>query len=100
MYLLKIHYYFDVKFFNSSFYYFILYSEQQYFSLIIDMSSSILQLISVLKKVPLITLLYYLLITVGYSISIISIKIFVIISLMISNIIDIYLLGIMIVLIN
>ena len=64
------------------------------------MISSILQLISVWKKVPLSTLLYYLPITAGYSITIVSIKIFIIVSMMISNIIDIYLSGIMIVLIN
>jgi len=64
------------------------------------MISSILQLISVWKKVPLSTLLYYLPITAGYPITIVSIKIFIIVSMMISNIIDIYLSGIMIVLIN
>ena len=64
------------------------------------MINTILQLISVWKKVPLSTLLYYLPITAGYSITIVSIKIFIIVSMMISNIIDIYLSGIMIVLIN
>ena len=59
-----------------------------------------LQLISVWKKVPLCSLLYYLLLTAGYSITMVSIKLFITVSMMIGNIIDIYLSGIMIVLIN
>ena len=59
-----------------------------------------LQLISVWKKVPLCSLLYYLPITAGYSITMVSIKLFITVSMMIGNIIDIYLSGIMIVLIN
>ena len=78
---------------------YILYSEQ-YFSLTIDMIHNALQLISVWKKVPLCSLLYYLLITAGYSITMVSIKLFITVSMMIGNIIDIYLSGIMIVLIN
>ena len=78
---------------------YILYSEQ-YFSLTIDMINTALQLISVWKKVPLCSLLYYLLLTAGYSITMVSIKLFITISMMIGNIIDIYLSGIMIVLIN
>ena len=64
------------------------------------MINTILQLISVWKKVPLCSLLYYLLLTAGYSITMVSIKLFITVSMMIGNIIDIYLLGIMIVLIN
>ena len=78
---------------------YILYSEQ-YFSLTIDMINTALQLITVWKKVPLCSLLYYLLLTAGYSITMVSIKLFITVSMMIGNIIDIYLLGIMIVLIN
>ena len=78
---------------------YILYSEQ-YFSFTIDMVNTALQLISVWKKVPLCSLLYYLLLTAGYSITMVSIKLFITVSMMIGNIIDIYLLGIMIVLIN
>ena len=59
-----------------------------------------LQLISVWKKAPLCSLLYYLLLTAGYSITMVSIKLFITVSMMIGNIIDIYLSGIMIVLIN
>ncbi len=55
---------------------YILYSEQ-YFSLTIDMITTALQLISVWKKVPLFILLYYLLLTAGYSITLISIKLFI-----------------------
>ena len=64
------------------------------------MINTALQLISVWKKVPLSSLLYYLLFTAGYSITLVSIKIFITVSMMIGNIIDIYLLGIMVVLIN
>ena len=78
---------------------YILYSEQ-YFSLTIDMIHTALELISVWKKVPLCSLLYYLLITAGYSITMVSIKLFITVSMMIGNIIDIYLSGIIIVLIN
>ena len=78
---------------------YILYSEQ-YFSLTIDMINTALQLISVWKKVPLCSLLYYLFLTAGYSITMVSIKLFITVSMIIGNIIDIYLLGIMIVLIN
>ena len=78
---------------------YILYSEQ-YFTLTIDMINTTLQLITVWKKVPLCSLLYYLLLTAGYSIGMVSIKLFITVSMMIGNIIDIYLLGIMIVLIN
>ena len=78
---------------------YILYSEQ-YFSFTIDMVNTALQLISVWKKVPLCSLLYYLLLTAGYSITMVSIKLFITVSMMIGNIIDIYLSGIMIVLIN
>ena len=56
-----------------------------------------LQLISVWKKVPLCSLLYYLPLTAGYSITMVSIKLFITVSMMIGNIIDIYLSGIMIV---
>ena len=64
------------------------------------MVNTVLQYISIWKKVPLCSLLYYLLLTAGYSITLVSIKIFITVSMMIGNIIDIYLLGIMIVLIN
>jgi len=64
------------------------------------MINTALQLISVWKKVPLCSLLYYLLLTAGYSITMVSIKLFITVSMMIGNIIDIYLSGIMIVLIN
>ena len=64
------------------------------------MINTSLQLISVWKKVPLCSLLYYLLLTAGYSITMVSIKLFITVSMMIGNIIDIYLSGIMIVLIN
>ena len=64
------------------------------------MINTALQLISVWKKVPLCSLLYYLLLTAGYSITMVSIKLCLTISMMIGNIIDIYLSGIMIVLIN
>ena len=64
------------------------------------MINTALQLISVWKKVPLCSLLYYLLLTAGYSITMVSIKLFITVSMIISNIIDVYLLGIMIVLIN
>ena len=64
------------------------------------MINTALQLISVWKKVPLCSLLYYLLLTAGYSITMVSIKLFITVSMIISNIIDIYLIGIMIVLIN
>ena len=78
---------------------FLLYSEQ-YFSLIADIIKTTLQLISTWKKVPLCSLLYYLLLTTGYAISIVSIKLFIDVSLIIGNIIDVYLFGIMVVLIN
>ena len=68
-----------------------------YFSLTIDMIMTTLQLISVWKKVPLCSLLYYLPLTAGYSITMVSIKLFITVSMMIGNIIDIYLSGIMIV---
>ena len=45
-------------------------------------------------------MLYYLLLTAGYSITLISIKLFITVSMMIGNIIDIYLSGIMIVFAN
>ena len=61
------------------------------------MITTALQLISVWKKVPLCSLLYYLLLTAGYSITMVSIKLFITVSMMIGNIIDIYLSGIMIV---
>ena len=64
------------------------------------MINTALQLISVWKKVPLCSLLYYLLLTAGYSITLVSIKIFITVSMMIGNIIDIYLLGIIVILIN
>ena len=64
------------------------------------MVNTVLQYISIWKKVPLCSLLYYLLLTAGYSITLVSIKIFITVSMMIGNIIDIYLSGIMIVLIN
>nr|YP_010729746.1 Atp6 [Calcarina hispida]WEF49986.1 Atp6 [Calcarina hispida] len=79
---------------------FILLYSEQYFSFTIDMVNSVLQLISVWKKVPLSSLLYYLLLATGYSITMVSIKLFITVSMMIANIIDIYLSGIMIVLIN
>ena len=64
------------------------------------MTYTALQLITVWKKVPLCSLLYYCLLTAGFSIGMVSIKLFITVSMMIGNIIDIYLLGIMIVLIN
>ncbi len=64
------------------------------------MINTALQLISVWKKVPLCSLLYYLLLTAGYSITMVSIKLFIVVSMMIGNIIDIYLSGIIIVIIN
>ena len=64
------------------------------------MINTALQLISVWKKVPLCSLLYYLLLTAGYSITMVSIKVFITISIIAGNIIDIYLLGVMVVLIN
>ena len=64
------------------------------------MINTALQLISVWKKVPLCSLLYYLLLTAGYSITMVSIKLFITVSMIIGNIIDIYLLGIMTLLIN
>ena len=75
------------------------YSEQ-YFTLIGDIIKTTLLLIENWKKVPLCSLLYYLLYTTGYAISIVSIKWFIDVSLIIGNIIDIYLSGIMVVLIN
>nr|YP_010729725.1 Atp6 [Neorotalia gaimardi]WEF49965.1 Atp6 [Neorotalia gaimardi] len=81
------------------FHFILLYSEH-YFSFTIDMVNTALQLISVWKKVPLSSLLYYLLLATGYSITMVSIKLFITVSMMIANIIDIYLSGIMIVLIN
>ena len=76
-----------------------MYSDEN-FSLTIDIIYIILEKVSLWKKVPLCSLLYYLLITAGYSLSLISIKLFITVSMMIGNIIDIYLLGIMVVLIN
>jgi len=64
------------------------------------MISLALQLIVNWKKVPLCSLLYYLLLTAGYSITMVSIKLFIVVSMMIGNIIDIYLSGIIIVIIN
>ena len=64
------------------------------------MISAVLHLITAWKRVPTSILLYYLVLTAGYSIIILSIKIFITVSMMIGNIIDVYLLGIMIVLIN
>ena len=64
------------------------------------MINTALQLISVWKKVPLCSLLYYLFLTAGYSITMVSIKLFITVSMIIGNIIDIYLLGIMTLLIN
>ena len=78
---------------------YILYSES-YFTLTSDMINTLLQLMIVWKKVPLCSLLYYLLLSAGYSITMVSLKVFITISIMISNIIDIYLLGFMVVLIN
>ncbi len=66
---------------------YILYSDK-YFSLTIDMINKILQLISLWKKVPLCSLLYYLLLTAGYSITMVSIKLFITVSMMIGNIIS------------
>ena len=51
------------------------------------MINTALQLISVWKKVPLCSLLYYLLLTAGYSITMVSIKLFITVSMMIGNII-------------
>ena len=64
------------------------------------MINSLLLLFSNWKKISLCYLLYYLLLTIGYSITLVTIKIFIVISLMIGNIIDIYLFGIMVVFIN
>lgn len=83
--------------FLSLFQYYILYSEE-YISLMIDMINTALNIY--LKRVPLCVMVYYLLITAGYSISMVSIKLFITISIMIANIIDIYLLGILVVLVN
>ena len=80
--------------------FFLLFYSEQYFSLIADIIKTTLQLISNWKKVPLCSLLYYLLLTTGYAISIVSIKLFIDVSLIIGNIIDVYLFGIMVVLIN
>jgi len=78
----------------------LLFYSEQYFCLIADIIKTTLELISNWKKVPLCSLLYYLLYSTGYAISILSIKLFINVSLIIGNIIDIYLLGIMVVLIN
>ncbi len=64
------------------------------------MINIILYLISSWKKVSLSSFLYYLLLTAGYAITLISIKTYITVNMMIANIIDIYLLGIMVVLIN
>ena len=93
--ILKYYYINLITFFQC----YILYTEQ-YFSLIVDMISTALQLITVWKKVPLCSLLFYTPLTAGYSITLVSIKIFINPSMMIGNIIDIYLSGIMVVLIN
>ena len=53
-----------------------------------------------LKRLPLCVILYYILITAGYSISMVSIKLYITISIMIANIIDVYLLGIVVVMVN
>ena len=78
---------------------YILHTEQ-YFSLIVDMINTALEFISVWKKVPLCSLLFYLPLTAGYRMILLTIKIFITVSMMIGNIIDIYLSGIQVVLIN
>ena len=78
---------------------YILHTEQ-YFSLIVDMINTALEFISVWKKVPLCSLLFYLPLTAGYRMILVTIKIFITVSMMIGNIIDIYLSGIQVVLIN
>ena len=60
--------------FLSLFQYYILYSEE-YISLMIDMINTALNIY--LKRVPLCVMVYYLLITAGYSISMVSIKLFI-----------------------
>ena len=52
------------------------------------MINTALQLISVWKKVPLCSLLYYLLLTAGYSITMVSIKLFIMVSMMTGNILN------------
>ena len=66
----------------------ILYSDQ-YFNLTTDMIVLVLELISVRKKVPLISLLYHLLLTAGYSITIANIKLLITLSMMIGKLIKI-----------
>ena len=73
---------------------------EPYINQIADMLITALQLITVWKKVPLCSSLIYLPLTAGYSIILPSIKIFITVSMMIGNIIDIYLSGIMVVFIN
>lgn len=78
---------------------FIIYSED-YFILLQELISQTFEVITVWRIVSLSSLLYYLLLTAGYAITLVSIKVYITVSLIIGNIIDIYLLGIMVVLIN
>ena len=77
----------------------ILYAEQ-YTTLNIDMIYTILQVVSLWKELPLNSLLFYILLTAGYTILLTSLKVFISVSMMVGNIIDIYLLGVMVVIIN
>ena len=76
----------------------ILYAEQ-YTTLNIDMIYTILQVVSLWKELPLNSLLFYILLTAGYTILLTSLKVFISVSMMVGNIIDIYLLGVMVVII-
>jgi len=77
--------------------YSLIYSNQ-YYIIIINMIIYIL-LVSVIR-IKLSSVLYYILLTIGYSVILVVIKIYIEVSIMIGNIIDIYLLGIIVVLIN
>ena len=77
----------------------ILYSED-YFNSIAETVNVALQLITAWKGIPLSILFYYLLLNGGITITFISIKVFITVTIMIGNIIDIYLLGIIVILIN
>lgn len=79
--------------------YWILYSDD-YFNLVGEIVNVGLQLITARKGIPLCILFYYLVINAGFTITLISIKVFITVTIMIGNIIDIYLLGIIVILIN
>ena len=80
--------------------FYMIYSEQQYFTLIIVLVAEVLGIVVATKRVQLNTILYYILIIIGYSFSIIGSKVFVVVSIVIANIIDVYLLGVLVVLVN